>query len=130
METCGSSKKNIRSKDMLSTLEGRVTNLEESMDGVKETLKVVEGCTDELDPMRMQLRDNMVIRPRKKIEKNDTLKVMVVALKEKTKAMMARIDELEEELTMYRVAIGKGMLASVPKKPRIDVPKLKEFQGM
>lgn len=42
---------------MLSTLQGRVTNLKESIGGVKETLKVVEGCTNDLDLMREQLKD-------------------------------------------------------------------------
>ncbi|KAH1030858.1 hypothetical protein J1N35_043032 [Gossypium stocksii] len=44
---------------MMSALEGQVTNLEESMYGVNETLKVVEGRTDELNSMRVQLRDYM-----------------------------------------------------------------------
>lgn len=54
METHGRSRKNSRSRDMMSILEGRVTNLKESMGGVKETLKIVEGCTNELDSMRVQ----------------------------------------------------------------------------
>ncbi|KAH1038805.1 hypothetical protein J1N35_040548 [Gossypium stocksii] len=45
--------------DILSALEGRVINLEESMGGVKETLKVVEEYDDKLDSMRVQLKDNM-----------------------------------------------------------------------
>ncbi|KAK5812472.1 hypothetical protein PVK06_027902 [Gossypium arboreum] len=57
METCGRSRKNRRSRDILSALEGRMINIEESMGGVKDTLKVLEGCTDKLDSMRIQFRD-------------------------------------------------------------------------
>lgn len=60
METCGKTRKNSKSMDMLSALEGQVTNLEEFMGGVKETLEVVEGCIDELDSMREQLRDYVI----------------------------------------------------------------------
>ncbi|KAH1038738.1 hypothetical protein J1N35_040481 [Gossypium stocksii] len=57
METCGKTRKNSRSRDMLLALEGQVTNLEESISGVKETLVVVKGCTDELNSMREKLED-------------------------------------------------------------------------
>ncbi|MBA0833605.1 hypothetical protein Goarm_006036, partial [Gossypium armourianum] len=43
METRGRFRKNNKSRNMLSALEGWVTNLEESMNGVKETLK--NGCS-------------------------------------------------------------------------------------
>ncbi|KAK5819633.1 hypothetical protein PVK06_024650 [Gossypium arboreum] len=86
---------------MLSNLEGWVTNLEKSMGGVKETLEVIEGCTDELDSMREQLKDYVVkaissnqdaMRETLNVamddqtenltKKNDSLKTMVSALKE------------------------------------------------
>ncbi|MBA0777319.1 hypothetical protein Gotri_005358 [Gossypium trilobum] len=57
MESRVRSRKNSRSRDMLSALEGRVINLEESMGGVKGTLEVVEGCTDKLNSMREQHKD-------------------------------------------------------------------------
>ncbi|MBA0676880.1 hypothetical protein Goari_018327, partial [Gossypium aridum] len=41
METRGMTRKNSRSRNMLSSLEGQVTNLEESMGGVKETLEFI-----------------------------------------------------------------------------------------
>ncbi|MBA0864911.1 hypothetical protein Goshw_007196 [Gossypium schwendimanii] len=43
METRGRSRENSRSRDMLLALKGKVTNLEESMSSVKETLKELEG---------------------------------------------------------------------------------------
>ncbi|KAH1128662.1 hypothetical protein J1N35_000040 [Gossypium stocksii] len=56
MKIHGNARKNSRSRDMLSTLEGWVTNIKESIGGVKETLKVIEGCTNELDSLKEQLR--------------------------------------------------------------------------
>ncbi|MBA0826041.1 hypothetical protein Goarm_010934 [Gossypium armourianum] len=50
-------RKATRSRDMMSTLESRVVNLEEFVGYVRETLEVVEGRTDELDSMREQLRE-------------------------------------------------------------------------
>ncbi|MBA0836682.1 hypothetical protein Goarm_008877, partial [Gossypium armourianum] len=48
-ETCGRSRKDSRSRDMLSALEGQMTSIEKFMDGMKEIFKIVEGCTIELD---------------------------------------------------------------------------------
>ncbi|MBA0607459.1 hypothetical protein Godav_019754 [Gossypium davidsonii] len=48
---------------MLSSLEGQVTNLEESMDGVKETLEVVKGRINELHTIREQLKDYVIYNP-------------------------------------------------------------------
>ncbi|MBA0612653.1 hypothetical protein Godav_013233 [Gossypium davidsonii] len=119
------------------------------MGGVKETLEVVEGCADELDLMRVQLRDyatkalsgnwdvlkealNTTIG--EQIEKltkgNDVFEASIIPLKEETKAMMVKVEELKGELVMCRADIGKEMLTSVPKKHKIDVPKSKEFRGM
>lgn len=55
---------------------------------------------------------------------------MVVALMEKNEAMMIKIKELEGEFVVYRVAMGKRMLTSVPKKCKIDVSISKEFKGI
>ncbi|KAK5820283.1 hypothetical protein PVK06_025329 [Gossypium arboreum] len=52
-------RKQRRSRDMLSTLESRVVHLEESIGEVKETLEVVEACTNELNRMRKQFKEYM-----------------------------------------------------------------------
>ncbi|KAH1030526.1 hypothetical protein J1N35_042700 [Gossypium stocksii] len=56
-ETHGWVWKASRSKDMLSTLEGRVTNLEEFMSGMKENIKIVEGRTTKLDSRKDLLKE-------------------------------------------------------------------------
>ncbi|MBA0626564.1 hypothetical protein Godav_004216 [Gossypium davidsonii] len=42
---------------MLTALENRVVNLEESVENMKETLELVEGHTDGFDSMKEQLKD-------------------------------------------------------------------------
>ncbi|MBA0852173.1 hypothetical protein Goshw_002025 [Gossypium schwendimanii] len=128
METRGRFRTKNISMDMLSGLEGRVTNLEESMGGVKETLEVVEGYIDELDSMRVQLRDyvvealssdwdvmreilNTVIddQAEKLTEKNDALEAMVTNLEE-------QIMELKGEVIIYIVALGNGLASTLKQR--------------
>ncbi|MBA0765631.1 hypothetical protein Gotri_014793 [Gossypium trilobum] len=130
---------------MLSALKGRVAKLEGSIRDVRETLDVVKGRIDELDLMKKKLRDYVIealsanwdvmkeapnATKGGQTEKNDALEAMVMALKEKTEAIMEKIKDLEVELALCRVTAGKKMLASVPKQLIIDVPKPKEFKEM
>lgn len=81
---------------MLLTLEGWVTNLDESVDDIKETLEVVERCIVELALVEEQLKgqvtkalssnkdalqallNTIVVKLTKK---NDTLEAMLTTLK-------------------------------------------------
>ncbi|MBA0840709.1 hypothetical protein Goarm_003270 [Gossypium armourianum] len=56
-------------------------------------------------------------------KKNDALKAMGIILKE-------HVVELKGKLTIYKVALGNEMLALGPRQHRMNVPKLKEFEGM
>ncbi|KAH1032163.1 hypothetical protein J1N35_044337 [Gossypium stocksii] len=90
---------------MLSTLEERVVNLKEFMWDMMQMLELVKGLTGTrvLNSTRNKL-----------IERNDTLKAMVMALKEETMAMMMAlstiIEELEEELALCRAVVGVSCL--------------------
>ncbi|KAH1106973.1 hypothetical protein J1N35_010741 [Gossypium stocksii] len=103
METRGRSRKASRLRDMLSTLEGQVVNLEESIGDTRETLKEVEGRIDELDSMNEQLRDFVLESLNSTLGKlmviDDALEVMVMTLKEE-------ITELKGELTIYKATLG------------------------
>ncbi|MBA0779639.1 hypothetical protein Gotri_003868, partial [Gossypium trilobum] len=63
-----------------------------------------------------------------------TLEGLVVNLEESICAMRIilkeDVAELKGKLTIYKVALGKEMLALGPKQHRINVPKSKEFEGM
>ncbi|MBA0700827.1 hypothetical protein Goari_022382 [Gossypium aridum] len=69
---------------------------------------------------------------KKLTERNDALKAMMMALKEETMsttmALSTRIEELERELALCQVVVGKGVLnASLSNE---DILKPKEFVGI
>ncbi|MBA0878072.1 hypothetical protein Goshw_029859 [Gossypium schwendimanii] len=69
---------------------------------------------------------------RKKLtERNNTLKAMMMALKEETMvmkmALSIRIEELKEDLALCRIAMGKGVSSATLSNE--DVLKSKEFVG-
>ncbi|KAA3461249.1 reverse transcriptase [Gossypium australe] len=44
-------------------------------------------------------------------------------------AMVSTLKEQDEELNIYKISSGSGVLATTP-KPKVEVPKMKEFNGM
>ncbi|KAK5836663.1 hypothetical protein PVK06_012460 [Gossypium arboreum] len=109
METRGRAKKANRSRDMLSSLENWVINLEELVGDMKVTLELVmSGMKD--------------LRGDNKGFVDDTLEAFVTAMKEE-------IADLKGELTIYKAALGNGMMASGPKQHHVDVSKLEKFKG-
>ncbi|MBA0635395.1 hypothetical protein Godav_021992 [Gossypium davidsonii] len=123
METHGRAKKASRSREMLTALENRVVNLEESVGNMKETFELVEGCTDGFDSMEEQFRDFVLdsldangekvkelleSTAKKLAERDENLEDMVLAMKKE-------IEELKGKLTIYKVALSNGMLTSRPK---------------
>ncbi|KAK5771607.1 hypothetical protein PVK06_047832 [Gossypium arboreum] len=122
---------------MLSLLEDRVVNLEESVGNIKKTLELVEGCTDGFDSMDEQLRhfvldslganaenlNELVSSTKEKLaERDENLEEMVLAMKKE-------IEELKRELMIYKATLSNGMLSSKLKQQAIDVPKLEKFKG-
>ncbi|KAH1096345.1 hypothetical protein J1N35_013266 [Gossypium stocksii] len=137
VQTRGRAGKASRSRDMLTALENRVVNLEESVGNIKETLELIEGRADGFDAMEEQLRDfvldslgatsekmyGLVNSATEKLEeRDDALEGMMVAMKKE-------IEELKGELTIYKVALSNGMLSSRPKQQAMDVPKPEKFKG-
>ncbi|MBA0683479.1 hypothetical protein Goari_025134 [Gossypium aridum] len=132
----GGDKKTSSSKDMLSALKGRVTKLEGSIGDVNETLKKVDGHITDLELWQDQLKEQVVkafnvnVDTIKRVlnavvgkltEKNDALKAMVSSLQE-------QMEELKRELFIYKATLVNMVLAITP-KPKINVLKLKEFNG-
>ncbi|MBA0875188.1 hypothetical protein Goshw_027619 [Gossypium schwendimanii] len=128
---------------MLSAIEERVGKLKESM----EDAKVSNNALGEsIEDLREQSRDfvtmcltfqrdsvqKLLDSQRKKLtERNNALKAMMMALKEETMATMrvlsTIIEELEGELALCRVAVGKGVANATLSNE--DVPKPKNFVG-
>ncbi|MFQ6668116.1 hypothetical protein Gotur_033890 [Gossypium turneri] len=113
METRGRAKKASRLRDMLTTLENQVVNLEESVGNVKETLELVEGRTDGFDSMEEQLRDFV-------LDSLDANREKIKELLESTKEKLVERDEyLEDMVAMVRETMKKmkrdiAMMATVP----------------
>ncbi|KAK5811608.1 hypothetical protein PVK06_026958 [Gossypium arboreum] len=89
-----------------------------------EMLSTVEERRDSVQELLDSQRNKLT-------ERNDALEAMVKALKEQTMAttmaLSTRIEELEGELALYRIVVGKGVPSAVLCYE--DVLKLKEFMG-
>ncbi|MBA0654440.1 hypothetical protein Goklo_021446, partial [Gossypium klotzschianum] len=122
---------------MLTALENRVVNLEESLENMKETLELVEGRTDGFHSMEEQVRDfvldsldanaekmnELVESTTKKLaERDENLQDMVLAMKKE-------MEDLKGELTIYKAALSNGMLSLRSKQQAIDIPKSEKFKG-
>ncbi|KAG8498201.1 hypothetical protein CXB51_006628 [Gossypium anomalum] len=137
MQTRGRVRKTSHSREMLTALEDRVVNLEESVGNMKETLELVEGRTDGFDSMEEQLRDFVLDSLGANAEKlNDLVNSTTEKLAERDEyleemvlAMKKEMEELKGELMIYKVALSNGMLSSKPKQQAMDVPKPEKFKG-
>lgn len=130
MENRGREKKASNSRDMLSTLDGKVAKLEGSMGDMKETFEEVYWPTTELESRQDQLKNQMAealsdnmdviqcvfnIAVGELIDNNDALK-----------ALLSTLNEHIEELNICKASLGNGVMVETP-KPSVDVPKPKEF---
>lgn len=61
METHRRIRKANRSRDMMSVLEGWIAKLDGFVVDTKESLEIVEGCTLELDSMRNELDQEIML---------------------------------------------------------------------
>ncbi|KAK8346069.1 hypothetical protein V6Z12_A07G190200 [Gossypium hirsutum] len=124
IETRGRARKASRSRDMLSSLEIQVVNLEESVGDMKETLEVVLTRMDELREDRKEfVLDSLRSTSDKLTGRDEALEALLTAMKEE-------IAELKGELRICKAALGSGMLASGPKQRHVDVPKPEKFKGI
>ncbi|KAK5827062.1 hypothetical protein PVK06_021997 [Gossypium arboreum] len=109
----------------------------ESKRDVRETLKEVEGRTDELNSMKEKFREFVLVSLNSNLKvmqgflnstadklnvRDDTLETTMADLKE-------QVEEFKKELIVYKIALGNGMLASRLKQQKMDVLKPKEFKG-
>ncbi|KAK5785550.1 hypothetical protein PVK06_040146 [Gossypium arboreum] len=124
METRGRARKASRSRDMLSSLEIRVVNLEEFVGDMKETLEVVLTRMEELrEDSKEFVLDSLRSTSDKLTGRDEALEALLTAMKEE-------IAELKGELRICKAALGSGMLASGPKQRHVDVPKPEKFKGI
>ncbi|KAE8668323.1 cytochrome P450 78A7-like [Hibiscus syriacus] len=124
-------KKRGSSKDIVASFEQRVGRLEdrynevqETQDSVESRLEKVESVEDilreETQALISELTDNVDDRTR-------GLESMCLAMRAE---IMQEVKELKSELLVYKAAVLNGVTgeAQAP-RPRIDIPKPKEFKG-
>ncbi|MFQ6630601.1 hypothetical protein Gotur_009813 [Gossypium turneri] len=128
-------------KEMLSAVEERVGKLEESMEDAKESGNALGESIDDLreqskdfvtmclTSQRDSVQELLGYQRKKLTERNDALEAMMMALKEETmattRALSTRIEELEGELALCRVAVENRVANAALSND--DVPKPKEF---
>ncbi|KAK5812812.1 hypothetical protein PVK06_028254 [Gossypium arboreum] len=92
---------------------------------MKETLEMVMGRIEDLSSIREGFKDFMWETLRSTSNKltvrDHALEAMVTTMKEE-------IVELKEELTIYKAALGSGMLTLGPKQHKMDVLKPDKFK--
>ncbi|KAH1106717.1 hypothetical protein J1N35_010485 [Gossypium stocksii] len=107
METRWRARKASRSRNMLSSLENQVVNLEEFVGDMKETLEIVMGRIEDLSSIRKDFKDFVWETLR---STSDKLTVRDNALKAMVTTMKEEIVELKRELIIYKVVLGSKVL--------------------
>ncbi|GMI70208.1 hypothetical protein HRI_000690100 [Hibiscus trionum] len=120
-------KKRESSRDLLSSMEKRVARLETAMGDVQDTLEEADPCLKLIDTIKEEVQsiiDESIGTMNTKIE---AFQVAMDAMKAE---FAGEIKKLYVELLLYKNAVVNGMVGeAVAAKPRIDVPKPKEFKG-
>ncbi|KAG8474091.1 hypothetical protein CXB51_033770 [Gossypium anomalum] len=122
IETRGRARKASRSRDMLSSLENQVVNLEEYVGDMKETLEVVLIRMEELrEDSKEFVLDSLISTLDKLTVRDKALEALVTTMKKE-------IAELKGS-SLYLRLPWKVMLASGPKQCHVDVLKPEKFKG-
>ncbi|KAE8697362.1 hypothetical protein F3Y22_tig00110621pilonHSYRG00135 [Hibiscus syriacus] len=124
-------KKRGSSKDIVASFEQRVGRLEDRYNEVQETQDSVESRLEKVESVEDVLREETQALISELTENVDDrtrgLESMYLAMRAE---IMREVKELKSELLVYKAAVLNGVTgeAQAP-KPRIDVPKPKEFKG-
>ncbi|KAE8655220.1 Detected protein of unknown function [Hibiscus syriacus] len=124
-------KKRGSSKDVVISFDQRVSRLEDRYNEVKETHDSIESCLEKLESVEEGFGHEtqaLIDDTTDKIDEHTRcLESMYLAMRVE---MMREVKELKGELLVYKVTVLNGVIeeAQAP-RPRIDVPKPKEFKG-
>ncbi|KAE8716635.1 Protein NRT1/ PTR FAMILY 3.1 [Hibiscus syriacus] len=124
-------KKRGSSKDIVASFEQRVGRLEDRYNEVQETQDSVESRLEKVESVEDVLREETQALISELTENVDDrtrgLESMFLAMRAE---IMREVKELKSELLVYKAAVLNGVTgeAQAP-RPRIDVPKPKEFKG-
>ncbi|KAE8690983.1 cytochrome P450 78A7-like [Hibiscus syriacus] len=124
-------KKRGSSKDVVASFEQRIGRLEDRYNEVQETQDSVESRLEKLESVEDVLREETQTLINDMTETVDErtrgLESMYLAMRAE---LMREMKEIKSELLVYKAAVLNGVIgeAQAP-RPRIDVPKPKEFKG-
>ncbi|KAE8687867.1 Detected protein of unknown function [Hibiscus syriacus] len=124
-------KKRGSSKDVVASFEQRVGRLEDRYNEVQETQDSVESRLEKLESVEDVLREEtqtLIYDLTETVdERTRGLESMYLAMRAE---MIREMKELKSELLVYKAAVLNGVTGEAPApRPRIDVPKPKEFKG-
>ncbi|XP_022773522.1 uncharacterized protein LOC111315780 [Durio zibethinus] len=118
--------KKANSRDIWSTMDGRLAKVEVTVADVRDKFDKVEACFEDMDSRAEELKGEMQSALNETIDmltqRNETLEAMM-------ETMRKEFEELKGELTAWKTAIRNGVIAGVPKS-RVEIPKPKEFKGI
>ncbi|KAE8673495.1 Detected protein of unknown function [Hibiscus syriacus] len=151
-ETCNAGKKREPSKDVLTSIQEKVTRLEGSMTEAKVVLDVLESVDlerlglldldklESLESIREEVQDSLNELDVKATDRGDSLEAMVVALRKEVEELKSKgsdsevvelkreVELLKTELLVCKAAFGNSV-ATVAPKALGDIPKPEKFKG-
>ncbi|GMI96837.1 hypothetical protein HRI_003353000 [Hibiscus trionum] len=138
------------SKDVITSIQGKVTKLEESMVEAKVALELMKtldmeklGSLDfelikSLDGVKDDVQAALNEMDVKFLKHGDSLEATVVALKSEIEELKAKSSEsselkkevemLKAELLVLKAAVGNGIATATP-KALCDIPQPEKFEG-
>ncbi|XP_039038705.1 uncharacterized protein LOC120176331 [Hibiscus syriacus] len=151
-ETRNAGKKRAPSKDVLTSIQEKVTRLEGSMTEAKVVLDVLESVDlerlgsldldklESLESIREEVQDSLNELDVKATDRGDSLEAMVVALRKEVEELKSKgsdsevvelkreVELLKTELLVCKAAFGNSV-ATVAPKALGDIPKPEKFKG-
>ncbi|GMI95613.1 hypothetical protein HRI_003230600 [Hibiscus trionum] len=124
METHGGKAKRASLRDAISTLQDKVTHLENNTNESRERLDVVETRLDALESRGDGRKDDSQDLE----DRLETVELENHSLKDGLTELEKVMNVLRAELNIYKSAVANGVVSS-PSRVLADVPKPKEFKG-
>ncbi|GMI83616.1 hypothetical protein HRI_002030900 [Hibiscus trionum] len=124
METRGGKAKRVSSRDVISTLQDKVTRLEDNTNESRDRLDVVENRLDTLESRGDGCKDDSQDLE----DRLETVELENRSLKDGLTELEKAMNVLRAELNIYKSAVANGVVSS-PSRVLADVPKPKEFKG-
>ena len=126
--------KKDKSRDLIASLEGRVTRLEVAMADTKEGVDLIEQSMEKaVEDIKVQIQDlqeGMQGSPVPVVSHEKFMKVidMLSSLESRVEVLTKHEEELRQEVAIYKTALSARVMAT-HEAPRVEVPKPHSFSG-